>query len=95
MDREYIHSDDRNVAVRKIYTKASDAYGYVDSECKTKVAAEELHDAFLKGVVIVAADGTEYLPVSCKVASDVATVTYVKPNTTTATSADLATVKSA
>lgn len=94
MDREYIRSDDRHVAVRKIYVKASDPYGYIDSTCKTKTGAEELHDAFLKGMVIVAADGTEYLPVSCKVATGVTTVTYVKPNGSTATSADLATIKS-
>ena len=95
MDKEYIRSGDRNVAIRKVYTKVSDPYGYVDSACKIKVDAEELHDAFLKGMVIVATDGTEYLPVSCKVASKVATVMYVKPNATTATSADLATIKSA
>lgn len=95
MDKEYIHSDDRNVAARKVYTKASDPYGYVDSACKTKIGTEELRDAFVKGLVIVAADGTEYLPVSCKVTSEVATVTYVKPNATTSTSADLATIKSA
>lgn len=95
MDKEYIRSDDRNVAIRKVYAKASDPYGYVDSACKTKIGTEELHNAFLKGMMIVAADGTEYLPVSCKMMADVVTVTYVKPNGSTATSADLATIKSA
>lgn len=90
-----INSEDRNVAVRKVYTKAADTFAYAESDCKTKVSADELHDAFIKGLVIVDTAGVEYLPISCKVASDVATVTYVTTDTTTATTAKLATVKSA
>ena len=95
MDKVYINSEDRNVAVRKVYLKASDTYAYIDEKCETKATSDELHDAFIKGVVLIGSDKTEYLPVSCKVASDVATITYIKPNSTTATSADLVTVKSA
>lgn len=94
MEKIFINSDDTNVAVRKVYTKASDTFAYADSECKTKISADELHDAFIKGVVIVDAAGVEYLPVSCKVASKVATITYVTTDSTTATTAKLATVKS-
>lgn len=94
MEKLYINSDDKNVAVRKVYTKSGDTFAYVDSECKTKATAEELQDAFVKGLVIVGTDETEYLPISCKVASKVATVTYVTTDTTP-TTAKLATVKSA
>lgn len=94
MEKIFINSDDTNVAVRKVYTKASDTFAYADSECKTKISADELHDAFIKGVVIVDAAGVEYLPVSCKVASKVAIITYVTTDSTTATTAKLATVKS-
>lgn len=85
---------DKNVAVRKVYTKASDAFAYSDKECKKKVSTNELYDAFVKGLVIVDTAGDEYLPISCKIAGGVATVTYVTTDTATPTTAKLATVKS-
>lgn len=93
MEKTYINSDDINVAARKVYAK-TDGYAYAESDFKTKVTADELEDAFVKGLIIVA-DGAQYKPISCKVASKVATVTYVTADTTTATTAKLATVKSA
>lgn len=93
MKKIYINSDDTNVAARKVYAK-SDGYAYAESNFKTKVSAEDLEDAFIKGLIVVA-DGVQYKPISCKVASKVATVTYVTTDTTTATTAKLATVKSA
>jgi len=94
VEKVWNNSEDVNVAVRKVYAKASDAYGYIDSECKTKVKAEELENAFIKGLIVVGSDGTIYKPISCKVASKVATVTYATTDSTTATSAKLATIKS-
>ena len=82
-------ADDVNVAVRKIYGKANDAYAYYDSACKNKVTCAELQDAYIKGLMIDVA-GTLYKPVSCAVA----TVTYVTTDSATATTAKLATVKS-
>lgn len=93
MEKTYINSDDINVAARKVYAKA-DGFAYAESAFKTKITAEELEDAFVKGMIIVA-DGVQYKPISCKVASKVATVTYVTTDATTATTAKLATVKSA
>lgn len=83
-----------------VYTKASDAYtyAYADKECTTKILTADLLDAFRNGLIIVdAASDIEYLPVSCAVASNIATVTYVTTDGTTgttATTAKLATVKS-
>lgn len=78
-----------------VYTKASDAYAYADKKCTTKILTADLQDAFRNGLIIVdAASGIEYRPVSCAVASNVATVTYVTTDSTTATTAKLATVKS-
>lgn len=78
-----------------VYTKANDAYAYVDKKCTTKILTADLLDAFRNGLIIVdAASGIEYLPVSCAVASNIATVTYVTTDGTTATTAKLATVKS-
>ena len=93
MKKTYLNSDDINVAARKVYAKA-DGYAYIESNFKTKVTAEELEDAFVKGLIIVA-DGAQYKPISCKVANKVATVTYVTADASTATTAKLATVKSA
>lgn len=53
----------------------------------------ELQDAYIKGLMIDVA-GTLYKPVSCAVAGNVATVTYVTTDSATATTAKLATVKS-
>lgn len=94
MEKVYIDADDTNVAVRKVYTKAADAFAYADKECKIKISEGDLHDAFIKGMVVVDSAGVEYLPISCKVASDVATVTYATTDASSATSAKLATVKS-
>lgn len=93
MEKIYINSDDQNVAVRKVYVKASDTFAYADAEFKTKISAEDLRDAFIKGMIIVAAD-VEYLPVSCKVASNIATITYVTTDSSSTTTAKLATIKS-
>ena len=53
----------------------------------------ELQDAYIKGLMIDVA-GTLYKPISCAVAGNVATVTYVTTDSATATTAKLATVKS-
>lgn len=86
-------SDDVNVAVRKVYGKANDAYAYYDSACKNKVTCADLQDAYIKGLMIDVA-GTLYKPISCAVSGNVATVTYVTTDSSTATTAKLATVKS-
>ena len=58
---------------------------------KTKVSADVLEDLFVRGLIIVDT-GVMYKPISFKVVSKVATVTYAKTN---GTQADLATAKSA
>lgn len=92
MDRIFHHDDTIFEAATKIYVKSGN--GYVDSDCKVAVTADQMQDIFNRGMIIV--DGSvQYLPVSLSVASNKATVTYVKTNSSTATTADLATVKSA
>lgn len=93
MEKIYDNAKDVHVAARKVYAKASDAYAYSDSECKTKISAEDLEDAFIKGMIVIDG-GAEYKPISCKVAGKVATVTYVKTAASAGTTAELATVKS-
>lgn len=91
MIRIYHHGDTMYVAAEKVYTK-TDGLAYTDEKCTTKATTEEVYDAFCRGLIIVNG-GVEYLPISCKIADDVATVTYVTADTTTATTAKLATVK--
>lgn len=93
MDKIYEHSNDLHVRAVKVYVKTGDAYAYADSAKTVKVSAPILKDAFEKGVVIVAG-ATEYLPVSFAVAEGVGTLTYVKTDGTTATTAVLATLVS-
>lgn len=93
MESIYENAKDVHVVARKVYVKAGDAYAYADSKFKTKISSVDLHDAFIKGMVIVDAAGVEYKPVSCKVESKVTTVTYATTDTTP-TTAKLATIKS-
>lgn len=85
---------DKNIAARKVYTKAADTFAYANADCTEKISAADLQDAFIKGMVIVDATGILFLPVSCEIKKNVATVTYVTTDSTTSTTAKLATVKS-
>ncbi len=93
MEKIYEHADDLHVRATYIYAKASDVYAYSDSAKTKKIDAKTLKDLFQKGAIIVDT-GAEYKPVSYSVASGVGTITYVKANTTTATTAVLTTLKS-
>ena len=93
MSKVYERYEDLHVRKTYIYVKADDVYAYEDSDKKVKISADDLRDLFLKGVVIV--DGTtEYLPTSYVISSKVGTMTYVKADTTTASTAVLTTLKS-
>ena len=94
MDKIYERLEDVHVNARKVYAKSSDAFAYIDKECKVKATADDLCEAFRRGLIVVDS-GVEYLAISCKVASGTATVTYVTTDSSTATTAKLATVKSA
>lgn len=95
LEKIYEELNDVHVRLRKVYCKASDAYGYVDKKCTVKVKTAELQDAFRKGMIVVDASGNEYVPTSCAVSSGVATVTYITVTTSSSTSvATPATIKS-
>lgn len=94
MDKIFMNSTDTNVAARKVYTKAADTFAYSDADCTKKISAADLQDTFIKGMIIVDATGIQYLPVSCEIKKNVATVTYVTTDSATSTTAKLATVKS-
>ncbi len=93
MSKVYERYEDLHVRKTYIYVKADDVYAYADSEKKVKISSVDLRDLFLKGAVIV--DGTtEYSPTSYVESSKVGTITYVKADSTTASTAVLTTLKS-
>lgn len=93
MDRVFDQAKDVHVSATYVYGNGSDTYAYEDSGCTKKIGTSALTDLFLKGAVIVVG-GVNYKPISLKVARDVATVTFVKADTSTETTAVLATLSS-
>jgi hypothetical protein len=91
MDKIYNKSVDVHVSARLMYKKTGDAYAYADSAKTVKINAATLTDMFEKGAIIVD-DAVEYAPISLGVVEGVATITYVKTDGTTATTAVLATL---
>ena len=88
MEKIFDQAKDKNVAAIIIYGKGADGKAYANAEGTTQLKTSELKDAFLKRAVIQI--GTDYfIPVSFSVTSNIGTVKYAKPNSTTATSADL------
>ena len=88
MEKIFDQAKDKNVSAVVIYGKGADGKAYADAEGTTQLKTSELKDAFLKRAVIKI--GTDYfIPVSFSVTSNIGTVKYAKPNSSTATSADL------
>ena len=88
MDKIFDQAKDKNVWAIVIYGKGSDGKAYADANGTTLLKTSELKDAFLKRAIIQI--GTEYfIPVTFSITSNIGTVKYAKPNSSTATSADL------
>ena len=96
LNRTYDHSDDTHVRRYHVYIKANSNYAFSDKACTVKIDADTLMDTFVKGMLIVdtASVDTYIIPVGAKLASKKTTITYLKPNATTVTSADFGTVTS-
>lgn len=93
MNQIFEQSKDLHVRNTYVYAKNADPYVYADSTNTIKIDAATLNDLFLKGVVVV--DGSvEYKAVSFGIAAGVGTLTYVKADAATATTAVLTTLKS-
>lgn len=89
MDRVFEQAKDLHVRAVYIYKKVSETNAYVDAACTIQFKTSELKDAFLKGAVINAS-GVLSKPVGYSEASNVGSVSYIVPNSTKATSADIA-----
>ena len=93
MAKIYDQAKDVHVAATIVYIKNGDAYAYADSANTEKISAALLKDMFEKGVVVVAG-AIEYKPVSFGIAAGVGTLTYVKTDGVTPTTAVLGTIMS-
>lgn len=88
MNKIFEQSKDLHVSASVIYGKA-DGKAYADEACTVQMTTAELKEAVIKRAIIQI--GTDiFVPVAFTVVSKAGTVRYVKPNTTTATSADIA-----
>ena len=93
MNKVFERYEDQHVRRTLVYVLANDVYAYADPEGDTKIDANTLRDLFLKGIAVVDAE-VVYSPVSFSVDEGVATLTYVKTDGTTATTAVLAAIHS-
>lgn len=88
MNKIFEQSKDLHVSASVIYGKA-DGKAYADEACTIQMTTAELKEAVIKRAIIQI--GTDiFVPVAFTVVSKAGTVRYVKPNSTTATSADIA-----
>lgn len=94
MAKLFNDAKDKNVSATYIYGKASDTKAYADEACTVQMKTSELKEAVLKRAIIVIGDAI-YVPVSFSVSSNIGSVGYIKPNSTTATSADIGSLTAA
>lgn len=88
MNKIFEQSKDLHVSASVIYGKA-DGKAYADEACTVQMTTAELKEAVIKRAIIqIGAD--IFIPVAFTVVSKAGTVRYVKPNASTATSADIA-----
>lgn len=92
-DKIYEHANDIHVRAIVVYAVNSDGKAYKDSTGTEQFKNSELKNAFEKGCVINIS-GALYIPVNYYEKTKVGTITYVKADTSTATTAVLGTLVS-
>ena len=91
MSKIFEDAKDLHVVATIIYNKSTDTKAYKDAACTVQFKTSELKETFIKGAVIaLASNGGFVKPIKYSETSSVGSVFYIKPNTTTATSADIA-----
>lgn len=93
MNKVFARAEDKNVVGTFVYGNGTDGYAYCDDEHKHYMSALMLKNLFFKGSFIDI-QGVIYKPISMKTADSEVVVTYVKTDTSTATTAVLATLSS-
>lgn len=79
MDKIYMDAKDQNVAANVVYYNGTDLKVFADSKCKNQIAADELFDLCLKGVIVRIGENSYAVPTEFKKESGI-----VKLNVTVA-----------
>lgn len=87
----YEHANEQHIRAIVIYAVGSDGKAYKDSKGTEQFKNSELKNAFIKGCVIDIS-GVLYTALNYYEKNKVGTITYVKADTTTATTAVLGTL---
>ena len=95
MDKIFKDANEQYVATFIIYKKANQTKAYADSACTTQLTTSELKNLFIKGAVVKLDDGALVKPIKYDETTSIGSVYYIKPNGTTATSADIASLVAA
>lgn len=96
MTKLFEQAKDLHVVATYIYKKANEAKAYKDAACTVQYKTSELKEVFLKGAIIVLpSDGGFVKPIQYSVSNSIGSVSYITPNGTTATSADIASLAAA
>ena len=66
MDKIYMDAKDQNVAANVVYYNGTDLKVFADSKCKNQIAADELFDLCLKGVVVQVGENSYAVPTEFK-----------------------------
>ena len=66
MDKIYMDAKDQNVAANVVYYNGTDLKVFADSKCKNQIAADELFDLCLKGVVVRVGESSYAVPTEFK-----------------------------
>lgn len=66
MDKIYMDAKDQNVATNVVYYNGTDLKVFADSKCKNQIAADELFDLCLKGVVVRVGENSYAVPTEFK-----------------------------
>ena len=79
MDKIYMDAKDQNVAANVVYYNGTDLKVFADSKWKNQIAADELFDLCLKGVIVRVGENSYAVPTEFKKESGI-----VKLNVTVA-----------
>ena len=79
MDKIYMDAKDQNVAANVVYYNGTDLKVFADSKYKNQIAADELLDLCLKGVIVRVGENSYAVPTEFKKESGI-----VKLNVTVA-----------
>lgn len=71
MDKIYMDAKDQNVAANVVYYNGTDLKVFADSKYKNQIAADELFDLCLKGVVVRVGENSYAVPTEFKMESGI------------------------